>query len=90
MSSLTTNFSFILPAVNDPTDEDLWGGYLNSNWTALDTYLKTARDNETLSKTADYTVTTSDRNKAIIVDASSADVTLSLPAAATDRDWETV
>ena len=44
MSSNTPNYNFILPAVNDPTDADLWGGYLNSNWSALDTDLKTVSD----------------------------------------------
>ncbi len=44
MSTTTTNFAFILPAVNSATDEDLWGGYLNTNWTATDGFLKTARD----------------------------------------------
>lgn len=41
MATLTPNYSFILPAVNDPTDQDLWGGYLNENWSALDTLLTT-------------------------------------------------
>lgn len=39
MATTTPNYSFILPAVNDPTDQDLWGGYLNENWTSLDTLL---------------------------------------------------
>lgn len=40
MSTNTPNFNFILPGVNDPTDQDLWGGYLNSNWSNLDALLK--------------------------------------------------
>lgn len=40
MSSLTPNFEFILPGVNDPTDQDLWGGYLNENWLRLDSILE--------------------------------------------------
>lgn len=39
MSSVTPNYGFILPAVADPTDADLWGGMLNSNFTLLDTLL---------------------------------------------------
>lgn len=39
MATTTSNYSFILPAVNDPTDQDLWGGYLNENFTAIDTQL---------------------------------------------------
>jgi len=39
VSSTTPNFNFILPAVNSPVDQDLWGGYLNENWSSLDTIL---------------------------------------------------
>lgn len=39
MSTSTTNYSFTLPAVADPTDQDLWGGELNTNFTNLDTIL---------------------------------------------------
>ncbi len=45
MPNLTTNYSFYLPLVNDPTDEDLWGGYLNANWTSIDTILNTRTQN---------------------------------------------
>ncbi len=44
MSTLTTNYDFILPAVNDPIDEGLWGGYLNSNFETLDALLPTFDD----------------------------------------------
>lgn len=37
MPASTTNYSWNLPTVGG--DEDSWGGYLNSNWTALDTLL---------------------------------------------------
>lgn len=39
MPNLTSNFSFNKPLVNDPIDEDLWGGQLNSNWDSVDTIL---------------------------------------------------
>lgn len=39
MPNLTSNFSFNKPLVNDPIDEDLWGGQLNSNWDSIDTIL---------------------------------------------------
>lgn len=42
MATLTPNYSFILPAVNDPADQDLWGGYLNENFESLDTLLASA------------------------------------------------
>lgn len=39
MPNTTTNYNFYLPLVNDPTDQDLWGGYLNANFTSLDTLI---------------------------------------------------
>ena len=39
MPNLTPNFDFNLPLVNNSTDSDLWGGYLNSNFTSIDTLL---------------------------------------------------
>ena len=37
MPASTTNYSWNLPTVGG--DEDAWGGYLNTNWTSLDTLL---------------------------------------------------
>lgn len=37
MPSSTTNYSWNLPTVGG--DEDAWGGYLNTNWSGLDTLL---------------------------------------------------
>lgn len=39
MPSLTPNYSFNLPLVNNPTDQDLWGGYLNANFSSIDSIL---------------------------------------------------
>lgn len=39
MPTNTTNYAFQRPLVNDPTDKDLWGDQLNSNWASLDTLL---------------------------------------------------
>lgn len=83
MSTTTTNYSFILPGVNDPTDQDLWGGYLNSNWTSIDSLLKLASNTTTSTKTTAYTITTADLNKLILGDATSASFTITLPPAAT-------
>ncbi len=46
MSTSTTNYSFTLPAVADPIDEDLWGAELNSNWSSLDDILPTPAANK--------------------------------------------
>lgn len=37
MPTLTTNYSLNKPLVNNATDQDLWGGYLNTNMDTLDT-----------------------------------------------------
>ena len=79
----TPNFDFILPGVNDPTDQDLWGGYLNENFESLDDILAVY---ETLSKSANYTVVEADANNLIQVDATGGTVTISLPASASVRD----
>lgn len=39
MPTLTPNYSFNKPLVNNATDADLWGGYLNANWDSVDTIL---------------------------------------------------
>lgn len=39
MSTLTPNLSLIKPSVADPTDEDLWGGYLNDDLDIIDAAL---------------------------------------------------
>lgn len=44
MPTSTTNYGFQKPLVNDPTDEDLWGGYLNDSLDDIDTEIKTARN----------------------------------------------
>lgn len=36
MPNSTTNYSFNKPLVNNATDADLWGGYLNTNWDSAD------------------------------------------------------
>lgn len=47
MPTVTTNYSLIKPNVNDPVDEDLWGGYLNDDLDDIDALIKTATDTAT-------------------------------------------
>jgi len=54
MSTTTPNFGFIKPAVNDISDADLWGGYLNDDWDLLDTELATRSKDYAF---ADYKIT---------------------------------
>lgn len=39
MPTVTPNIGLYKPLVNDPTDQDLWGGYLNTNADTLDALL---------------------------------------------------
>ena len=77
MPNLTPNFSFNLPLVNNAIDADLWGGYLNSNWSGLDTSLSLT----TSVKSADFLVSLDEFNYTYLIDASAGNVTATLPAA---------
>lgn len=52
MPNLTPNYSFFLPLVDDPTDQDLWGGYLNDNFSSLDTLLANLTPSGVVANTA--------------------------------------
>lgn len=43
MPSYTTNYNLNKPLVNDPTDQDLWGGYLNDNMDTIDAALESVK-----------------------------------------------
>lgn len=45
MPNSTTNYSFNKPLVNNATDADLWGGYLNTNWDDVDGILNLRTQN---------------------------------------------
>ena len=58
MPNLTTNFGLYEPLVNNPSDQDLWGGYLNTNFGNLDTLLLTCLNwTPSASQTSTITVT---------------------------------
>lgn len=44
MSTLTPNYGLIKPGVNDPTDQDLWGGMLNEDMDIIDAQMKANAD----------------------------------------------
>lgn len=50
MSSLTPNLSLIKPGVSDPTDEDLWGGYLNDDMDIIDASLPLTTKGDLLTR----------------------------------------
>lgn len=47
MPTVTTNYSLNKPLVNNATDQDLWGGYLNTNMDTIDTTMKANADSVT-------------------------------------------
>lgn len=74
MPTKTSNYDFNKPIVDSAEDEDLWGGQLNDNWDSIDALL----NRPVSSKSASYTVLSSDARKVILGDASSAAFTVSL------------
>ena len=87
MATSTSNYSFTLPGVADPIDEDLWGGQLNANWTSLDSLLNTGTNSITRSESSGpVSTSTTDRNKTLLIDATSGAITVNLLAAATAAD----
>lgn len=54
MPTYTPNYNFILPGVNDPADQDLWGGYLNENFEMLDDLITPPADTTPVGVGMDY------------------------------------
>lgn len=75
MPNNTTNFEYILPLVNNATDADLWGGYLNTNWEDIDADLPKTGS----AKTGAFTVADDEFNYFYQMDASTAACTATLP-----------
>jgi len=57
MATTTANFGFSLPAVNSSTDQDLWGGELNTNIDSIDDILLTCLNWTVSAQTTTITVT---------------------------------
>lgn len=72
-----TSLGLIKPAVNDPTDQDLWGGYLNENFDSLNTWTLDTPSVET----SGFSVATEDHRKLFLCDATGGAITVTLPAA---------
>ena len=86
MSTLTTHYSLIKPGVGDPTDEDLWGGELNTDLDSIDTLLWTATNWIKRAVVGVDTATIADRNKIILGDATLGAYAQTLPSCATVGD----
>lgn len=78
MPNNTTNFEFNKPLVNNATDADLWGGYLNDNWDSVDALFPLT----TSAKSSSFNVGATEFNYTYLIDASGGTVTATLPAVA--------
>ena len=76
MPTLTSNFEFNKPLVNNATDADLWGGQLNTNWDDLDIDLALTPS----VKTADFNIGATEFNFTYLIDSSSNTVDGTLPS----------
>jgi hypothetical protein len=85
MPTTTTNYSLYKPLVNDPIDEDLWGGYLNENADTIDLLIRRSITIPVDSgKTSSFTATASISERYLYpCDATSAAINVTLPLAAT-------
>lgn len=90
MPTSTTNYALQKPLVNNPTDQDLWGGELNTDLDNIDGLLKTAIQWLHVPKSASFVVTapiaastnTGDSKTLFLCDATGGAIVGTLPAAA--------
>lgn len=85
MPTETTNYDLLKPLVNNATDQDLWGGYLNDDMDSIDTLLRVGITFESqASQTSGFTADASISVKKLYpCDATSSGFTATIPAAAT-------
>lgn len=82
MPTFTTNYSLALPLVNNATDQDLWGGYLNTDISSIDTLLRQGITYTTSSQTSSFTASASISVKTFyLCDATSGAITVTMPSA---------
>jgi hypothetical protein len=98
MSTSTSNYGFILPAVNSPTDADLWGGELNANISEQDALFLTSINFVTSAPTTSFSVTaptigssvTGNSHQAFLCNATGGAIVPTLPAATAAGNGYTV
>ena len=91
MPTTTTNYGLNKPLINNATDQDLWGGYLNGDLDNVDTLLMTAFSWTTPSETNNFTVTapttgsttTGSAKQFYLCNCASNTIAVTLPAAST-------
>jgi len=92
MPTQTTNYNLLKPLVNDPTDEDLWGGELNDDLDDIDTLLRAGitvatQSSQTTGFTAAATISVKNLYPC---DASGSAFNVTIPDAATSGNGATV
>jgi len=90
MPTFTTHFDLAKPLVNNATDQDLWGGYLNGDMDTIDSALWTAQRFISRAVTTTDSATTADNHKILLCDATASAFTETLPAAADAGDGFTI
>lgn len=90
MPTFTTHYDLAKPLVNNATDQDLWGGYLNDDMDSIDSLIYTATNYITSAKSADYSVLPADSNTFFLYDTGTGAKTLTLPALSSITDGFTV
>lgn len=91
MPTNTTNYGLLLPLVNNATDQDLWGGYLNTDLSNIDSLFLQALNWQTTAKTTAFSVTAptaasssvGNTNNLFLCNAAGGGFTASLPQAST-------
>jgi hypothetical protein len=90
MPNFSPNYGLALPLVNDPTDQDLWGGYLNGDMDEIDSLIKSALNSTPIPETASFSVSAPTTGSSAIggsnafypCDATANSIIVSLPSAA--------
>lgn len=92
MPTSTSNYSLLKPLVNNATDQDLWGGYLNDDMDSIDTLLRAgitiaSQASQTSGFTADASISV---KKLYPCDATGGAFSATIPAATTAGNGATV
>lgn len=83
MPTLTTNYGLQKPLVNDATDEDQWGGYLNTDLDTIDGLIFNGINTITSGFSANFAVAGTNRNQLLLVSAASGAISVTMPNPAT-------
>lgn len=85
MPTPTTHYGFEKPLINDPTDQDVWGGYLNADLDQIDALLFGLAPNTEaiVFSQSPYTISSTDKGSWLLVDTTLGNVVITLESSAT-------